>query len=52
LETEGAASNVQAAELTAQLKQAQTAAAELRQDDAERRARGRWARIRAAWRGE
>jgi hypothetical protein len=34
---------------------AQAAAAraeELRQADAERRARGRWARIRAAWRGE
>jgi hypothetical protein len=24
----------------------------LRQDDADRRTRGRWARLRAAWRGE
>jgi hypothetical protein len=30
---------------------AQQAAAELRQADAERRARGRWARLKAAWRG-
>jgi hypothetical protein len=32
--------------------QAHTAQDELRQADAARRARGRWARLRAAWRGE
>jgi len=31
---------------------AQQVATELRQAEAERRARGRWARLRAAWRGE
>jgi hypothetical protein len=55
LEVEGAASDVQAAELTAQLKQARVeaqAAEALRQAYAARRGRGRWARLRAAWRGE
>jgi hypothetical protein len=59
LETEGVASDVQAAELTAQLKQARAeaqesahAAAELEQAEAARRARGLLARLRAAWRGE
>jgi chromosome segregation ATPase len=49
VEAEGAASDVQAAELTAQLKQARTDAQELRQADAARKARGRWARLRQAW---
>jgi hypothetical protein len=31
---------------------AQQAAAELRQAETTRKARGRWARLRAAWRGE
>jgi hypothetical protein len=59
LEAEGAASDVQAAELTAQLKQARAEAqgaaqdaAELRQAEAARQGRGRWARLRAAWCGE
>jgi hypothetical protein len=58
-EAEGTESDVEAAELTAQLKQAradaQVAAQDaeaLRQVDAERRARGLVARLRAAWRGE
>jgi hypothetical protein len=58
-EAEGTASDVEAAEMTAQLKQARAgaqAAAQdaeaLRQVDAERRARGLVARLRAAWRGE
>ena len=36
----------------AEAREAQSNAAELRQADAARRARGRWARLRAAWRGE
>jgi hypothetical protein len=59
VEAEGAASDVQAVELTAQLKQARAEvqeaarAAEARQQaEAERRGRGRWARLRAAWRGQ
>jgi chromosome segregation ATPase len=65
-EAEGAASDVEIANLTAQLKQARAEAqaaqiaqseveadaAELRQAEAERRARGLLARLRAAWRGE
>ena len=57
-EAEGAAADVQTAQLTAQLKQARAeaqaaaeAAADMRQADDERQGRGRWARIRAAWRG-
>ena len=56
LEGEGAASDVQVAELTGQLRQArqeaQDAAEAARQTEAERRRKGRWARLRAAWRGE
>jgi chromosome segregation ATPase len=48
LEAKGAASDVQAAELTAQLKQARTDAQELGQADAARKARGR---LRRAWDG-
>ena len=58
-EAEGNDLTIETAELTAQLKQvreeaqdAAHAAAELRQADAERRARGLLARLRAAWRGE
>jgi hypothetical protein len=59
LEAEGHAQTVEAADLSARAKAAETAqaeaqahAAELRQADKERRAGGRWARLRAAWRGE
>jgi predicted RNase H-like nuclease (RuvC/YqgF family) len=60
LEAEGAAADVQTAQLTAQLKQiraeaqeaAQAASELLRQAEAARQGRGRWARLRAAWRGE
>jgi hypothetical protein len=48
VEAEGAASDIQAAELTAQLKQARTDAQELGQADAARKARGR---LRRAWDG-
>jgi hypothetical protein len=47
------------AELTARMDRAEQAstaahaeAAQLRQDDEARRWQGRWARLRAAWRGE
>jgi regulator of replication initiation timing len=59
LEAEGHAQTVEAAELSARIKATETAqaeaeahAAELRQADKERRAGGRWARLRAAWGGE
>jgi hypothetical protein len=52
LEAEGAASDIQAAELTAQLKQARSEAQEAAAAEAARKGRGRWARLRAAWRGE
>ena len=52
LEAEGEASDVQVAELTGQLRRAREDAAELRQADADRQGRGRWRRLRAAWRGE
>ena len=58
-EAEGNDLSVETAELTAQLKQARAeaqdaaqAAAELRQAEAARQGRGRWARLRVAWRGK
>jgi chromosome segregation ATPase len=51
MEAEGAASDVQASELTAQLKQARTDAQELRQANAARKARGRLRRAWDGWRG-
>ena len=55
-EAEGNALTIETAELTAQLnqarRQAQDAAEAIRQADAERRARGLLARLRAAWGGE
>ena len=58
-DAEGNDLTVETAELTAQLKQvraeaqdAAQAAAELRQAEAAQQGRGRWARLRAAWRGE
>ena len=58
-EAEGAASDVEAAEMTTQLKQAraeaqaaQDRAAEAERTDAARRSAGVLARLRAAWRGE
>jgi hypothetical protein len=43
----------QAADIAeADAKEAHATVADLRQADEERRARGRWARLRAAWRGE
>jgi predicted RNase H-like nuclease (RuvC/YqgF family) len=59
LEAEGAASDVQAAKLTSQLRQARAevqealqAADAQRQAEAERRGGGRWAPLRRAWRDE
>jgi hypothetical protein len=59
VEAEGHSQTVEAAELAAKVRAAETAqaeaeahAAELRQVDKERRGQGRWARLRAAWRGE
>ena len=58
LESEGAASDVRAAEMAMELKQARAEAqaatqvtAELRKAEAERAGQGRWRRIREAWRG-
>ena len=58
-EADGSALTIETAELTAQLNQArrqaqeaQDAAEAIRQAEAERRARGVLARLRAAWRGE
>jgi len=44
--------NATLADARGELAAAQEAAEALRQAEAERRARGRWARLRAAWRGE
>jgi hypothetical protein len=52
VEAEGAASDVQITELTAQLRQARQEAHAAAEADAARKGRGRWARLRAAWRGE
>ena len=58
-EAEGDSLTIETAELTAQVKaakaearEAEDRAEELRLADAARRGRGRWARLRAAWRGE
>ncbi len=58
-EAEGNDLTIETAQLTAHLKQARAEAHEaaqvaegLRQADAERQGRGRWARLRAAWRGD
>ena len=59
IEAEGHSLTVEAAELSAKVRVAEIAqaeaeadAAELRQADAARRGKGRWARLRAAWREE
>ena len=52
LEAEGEASDLQVAELTGQLRRAQEAVQAAAQQELARQGRGRWARLRSAWRGE